>query len=329
MQSSTDLGAFYTDMINTLRITSVVAAILAGVFFVFPVIYGVRSDEGIEEFLKLPSAKEKFEKAADTKTKTSENRESPLVKQAEAFALYLNPVKSPVKRITRSGKTTSISDKVTVTPKFPVLATIVYPENPNLSQALINEPGKGRHWVRQSSKVGHLFLEQVEDGLVVLKSGDETYEIKIAEEAETGSPGKPSAGSSLRSSPSSAKPASTAFSRASANVRRTRNVPQRTPKSSIEKEKTDQFVNELKELRQSSASGKTDSKIDPEERNARIQELISKYKSIRVSPEESEKLDNMGEELKGIKQDPNASPAKTDKDEEQPSPPKSDKPAKK
>jgi len=72
-------------MIKTLRITSVVAAILAGVFFVFPVIYGVRSDERIDEFLKLPSVKEKFEDAADSKTKTGESRESPLVKQAVDF----------------------------------------------------------------------------------------------------------------------------------------------------------------------------------------------------------------------------------------------------
>jgi len=61
-------------MIKTLRITSVVAAILAGVFFVFPVIYGVRSDERVDEFLKLPSVREKFEGVADNKEKTGESR---------------------------------------------------------------------------------------------------------------------------------------------------------------------------------------------------------------------------------------------------------------
>ncbi len=316
-------------MINTLRITSVVAAILAGVFFVFPVIYGVHSNESIDEFLKLPSAKEKFEKAADIKIKTGESQESPLVKQAEAFAKYLNPDRPTAPRTIKESKIPGISSKVTVTPKFPVLATIVYPDNPMLSQALIDEPGKGRHWVRQSSMVDHLFVEQVKDGLVVLKSGEETYNLEIAEKAETGTTSKPSSASSLRISPGSAKPTSTAFSRAAANVRRTRSIPQRTPRNSDDEERVNQFVNELKDLRQDSASDKTDSKIDPNERNARIQELISKYKSIRVSAEESDKLDDMGEKLKVIQEDPNASPPETDKDEEQPRLPESDKPTKK
>jgi len=36
---------------------------LAGVFFVFPAVFGFRSDEQIEEFLSLPSTIEKFNKA--------------------------------------------------------------------------------------------------------------------------------------------------------------------------------------------------------------------------------------------------------------------------
>ena len=323
-------------MIKTLRITSVVAAILAGVFFVFPVIYGVRTDNSIDKFLKLPSAKEKFEDAADTKTKTGENQESPLVKQAEAFALYLNPDKPAVAKTPIKGaKIPSIDSKVTVTPKFPVLATIFYPENPTLSQALIDEPGKGRHWVRQSSMIGHIFIEQVKDGLVVLKSGEETYNIEIQEKAETGITGKASP-ASLRSSPGPVKPTSTAFSRA-INTRNPRNIPQRTQRNIDDEEKMNEFVDKLKDLQQSSVSDKTDSKIDKEERNARIQELISKYKSTRVSAKEAEKLDNMGEEMKDIQEDPNlyspeagedeADVNEVDEGEEEVNPPESDKTA--
>jgi hypothetical protein len=329
------LGAFYTDMIKTLRITSVVAAILAGVFFVFPVIYGVRTDNSIDKFLELPSAKEKFENAADTKTKTGESQESPLVKQAEAFALYLNPDKPAVAKIpTKGAKIPGIASKVTVTPKFTVLATIVYPDNPTLSQALIDEPGTGRRWVRQSSMVGHTFIEQVKDGLVVLKSGDETSNLEIQEKPETGLTGKASPASSFRSSPGSVKPTSTAFSRA-INARKTRNIPQRTQRNIDDDEKMNEFVDKLKDLQRSSASGKTDSKIDKEERNARIQELISKYKSTRVSAKEAEKLDNMGEEMKDIQEDPNLYPPEAGEDEadvneinegkEEANPPKSDK----
>ena len=151
-------------MIQTLRITSVVAAILAGIFFVFPVIYGVRSDESVDKFLQTQSVKEKFENAADIKAKKGDNRVSPLVEQADAFALYLNPVKQPVRTISKGVKTPNITSNINVTPKFKVYATSFYPENPQLSQALIDEPGKGRFWVRQSSMVGHLLVEQVKDG---------------------------------------------------------------------------------------------------------------------------------------------------------------------
>jgi len=78
-------------MIKTLRITSFVAVILAVVFFVFPVIFGVRGDEQVEQFLSSPGVIEKFSKAKGDKDRRSESQISPLVKEAQAFALYLNP----------------------------------------------------------------------------------------------------------------------------------------------------------------------------------------------------------------------------------------------
>jgi hypothetical protein len=312
-------------MIKTLQITSIIAAILAGVFIVFPVIYGVRNDGSIDKFLELPSVKEKFESAADTKTKTGQSQESPLVKQAEAFALYLNPLKPVVRKVPKGARVPGISGKVNVTPKFTVLATIVYPDDPTLSQVLINEPGTGRYWVRQSSMVGHLLVEQVQDGLVVVKSGDESYNIEISEKAETISTGKPSPASSLRNSRSSVKPKSTAFSRAAANVNRTGNIPTRTQKSSSDEDRVDELVDKLKDLQQQSVTNNADSELDPEEqeqRKARIQELISKFKATRVSAEESKKLDDMGEEIKDDQEDPNSSQNKADESEGKVSPSK-------
>jgi len=309
-------------MVKTLRITSILAAVLAGVFIVFPVIYGVRKDDRVDKFLELPSAKEKFENAADNKTKKSDSQESPLVMQAEAFALYLNPVTPPAKKVIKTGKTTSIASKVNVTPKFPVFATIYYPENPQLSQALIDEPGRGRHWVQQSSMVGHLLIEQIKDGLVVVKSSEETFELEIQKEPQPRITGRPSAASSVKSSPSSLVPKSSAFDRAAANIRR--NVPPRTSRSIADEEKMDQLVTKLKDLQQNPDSDDPDSGTDQKERNARIQELISKFKSTRVSPEESEMLDNMGEELNDIQEDMNSADPELDKIEGKVIPPDSD-----
>ncbi|MFC1792859.1 hypothetical protein ACFL3Q_04660 [Planctomycetota bacterium] len=310
-----------------MRITSVVAAILAGVFFVFPVIYGVRSDERVDKFLEKPSVKDKFENAADNKTKSGKSRVSPLVEQAEAYALYLNPVKQAARKTPKGAKTPNISDKVSVTPKFPVYATIYYPEDPKLSQALIDEPGRGRHWVRQSSMVGHLLIEQIKDGLVVVKGSKETFELEIEEKPATKSPSRPSSTSSLRSSqrPIKSKPTSSAFSRAAA-ARRTTNVPQKLQRND---EKMGELVDKLKDLQEDPDTGETNLGLDKEERSARISELISKFKSTRVSAEEAKKLGNIGEELKGIRKDANPSPPEASKSKGKVSPPKPDTSAEK
>jgi len=299
---------FYTTMIKTLRITSVVAAILAGVFFVFPVVYGVRSDERVDEFLKLPSVRKKFEDVSDTKAKAGESRVSPLVEQAEAFALYLNPVKTTVQKTSKGSTRTSIANKVSVTPKFKVFGTIYCAGNPELSQALIDEPGRERRWVRQSGKVGHLFIEQVKDGIVVVKSSDKTFELLVEEKPETNilnrsSPFSTRTGSSGRTGTS--LPSS---GRISAGAARRPTITSQKPKT-IEnnKEKMGELVDKLKDLQRDSKSDKTVPGLGGEERAARIAELISKFKSTRVSDEESKKLGNLGEELKGVRKETNQS----------------------
>ena len=296
---------FETDMIQTLRITSVVAAILAGIFFVFPVIYGVRNDESVDKFLQTQSVKEKFENAADIKAKKGDNRVSPLVEQADAFALYLNPVKQPVRTISKGVKTPNIASNITITPQFKVYATSFYPENPQLSQALIDEPGKGRFWVRQSSMVGHLLVEQVKDGLVIVKGNEETFELKIEKEPSTGSPKTPKTApvSSLNRRQSHLTPTKPPPARTTTDFRRTANIPQK-PQINTDDEKVDELVNKLKDLQKSPNTLENNSELNKEEkekRDARIQELISKFKATRVSAEESKKLGNMGEELKGTK----------------------------
>ena len=127
-------------MINTLRITSIIAAILACIFFVFSVVLGDRSDENLEEFLNSPGVIEKFNSTAGNKAENSERQVSPLVQQAEAFTLYLNPPKPTTVRNTTKQKTT-ITQDMPVTPKFTVHGTSRH-ENPEMSLVYIDEPGK-------------------------------------------------------------------------------------------------------------------------------------------------------------------------------------------
>jgi hypothetical protein len=316
-------------MIKTLRITSVVAAILAGVFFVFPVVYGVRDDERVDEFLKQPSVREKFEDVAGNKAKPGESRVSPLVEQAEAFALYLNPIKPTIQKTAKGAKTPNISSRLPVTPKFKVFVTSYCAENPGLSQVLIDEPGRGRHWVRQSSMVGHLLIEQVKDGVVVVKSSEKTFEIPVEEKPQTTVLGRSSSVSRQKSSPSRARSSLPYSSKVAAGVRKPISTPRKPGTSEGDKEKMGELVNKLKDLQRDSKSDKTAPGLGSEERAARIEELISKFKSTRVSAEEAKKLGNLGEELKGIRKDTNPSPPEADKDKVEVSPPKPDKSAEK
>ena len=82
-------------MIKTLRITSYLAVVLAVVFFAFPAVFGVRGDKQVEQFLNSAGAIEEFRAARGDKIEGKRNETSPLVKQAEAFALYLNPPPKP------------------------------------------------------------------------------------------------------------------------------------------------------------------------------------------------------------------------------------------
>jgi len=279
-------------MIKTLRITSVVAAILAVILFIFPVVFGGRSDERIEGFLNSPSVTEKFNMVMGNQTKTSESRSSPLVLQAMAFASYLNPKPKETSAFRDTGGATSLS--LPVTPKFRVVATTYCQAQPELSLALIDEPGKGLHWVRQSSKVGHLVIEQVRDSIVVVKGGKGTFELMVEErpemsllEGRTHAPKK--AGGQT-----SAKSTLTTSGRTGARITRTRSSPPPRQPRTEKNGRLEELANRLKGA-------------SPEERDAMLEKYISNVKSLRVSEEEAKKLGVLGKQLKNILEDPNRS----------------------
>jgi len=166
-------------MLKTLKITGIIAAALAVVFLVFSAVFGARGNDDIENFLDSPGAVENFEKAHGNNQKKDLDQTSPLVKQAQKFALFLNPPVAP--RITAPVRTTGApatpARPKTVSAKFKLIGTSFYPNNPEMSLALIDEPGKGFRWIRQSGKVGHLIIQQVKDGIVVVKDDQRTFEM--------------------------------------------------------------------------------------------------------------------------------------------------------
>ena len=288
-------------MINTLRITSIIAAILACIFFVFSVVLGDRSDENLEEFLNSPGVIEKFNSTAGNKAENSERQVSPLVQQAEAFALYLNP------------------------PKLTVHGTSRH-ENPEMSLVYIDEPGKGLHWVRQSSKVGHLLIEQVKDGLVVIKGSEGTFELVVEQKPVTSLIEGASPVSAIpggRNSTRSTPPPKGIRAPTSIKNARSKSPPQ-PQRNAKETKEMEELINNLKNLQRSSKSDKTNSGPGEKDKAALMDKLISNFKSTRISTEEAKKLDNLGKQLKDTPHDPNRSGPATNRDKIEAGPSKPD-----
>ena len=284
-------------MVKTLRITSVVAVMIAIAIFVLPIKYGVRTDANIESFLSTPGVVEKFKTSSGNRKQIPTNQVHPLVQQAQAFALILNPPKPPAPpRPVRpsQGRITVLDKNAKNSPMFKVKATIFYADYPELSQALIDEPGKGSHWVRQSSTVNHLFIAQVKNGVIVVKNGDESFELK-AEERKLSFPAPLPVGRSIPKS----NPA----------IRPIRTLPPPAPEVDVEKkpdisktepdpekaQRVQEFIEQIKLI----GSTGSDSGLSNEERAAQIQKLITDFKNskINIDDEEAQKLSDLGDML--------------------------------
>ena len=322
-------------MIKTLRITSIVAAVLAViflVFFVFPVVFGGYSDEDLDESLDSPGVIEKFNKTVGNKARAGRDEVSPLVQQAGAFALYLDPPPDKTPK-TAAGRSTGVTRGPAVPPKFKVIGTSYYKDRPELSMALIDEPGKGLHWYRQSSEVGHFLIEQVKDGIVVFKDGKGTFEQKAEQKPElsllegasgassqtgsssrtdvssrtsasskTGASGQTGVSSRARSE-AGAKVALPVSGRAGTSIAEAKSKIPR-PRGSAEEAEFQELVERLRQIQRSFKSDKAGSGPSAKEKAAMMEKVISEFKSSRLSTEEAERLSILGKELKKVLEGP-------------------------
>jgi len=113
---------------------------------------------------------------------------SPLVKQAEAFALYLNsPQAQESKKIliptSRQMQSISTLTPSKTTPKFKLLATIHYRLRPEESMALVSEPGSGAHWVKRGAHLGYFVVEKIKRGIIIYRDGDWLGEMAVDKKA--------------------------------------------------------------------------------------------------------------------------------------------------
>jgi hypothetical protein len=313
-------------MIKTLRITGIIVGVVAAVFVVFPSVFGVRSDKQIERFLSSAGAVEKFNAAKNDRAKDDEGRGSPLVKQAEAFALYLNPPPKPAEDKPQETPATGVPvvhRPATVSSKFTLIGTSYYALHPELSLALIDEPGKGLHWVRQGSKVGYLVIEEIKDSSVVVRDDKRTFEL-VAERPPKRSlvKGAGSIAAGAKTSPlGSGRTGSETTGRITQQLTAEGNnvmasaipdgIASNTPPESMSPQENtifDELVNKLNAVQLRVESGQMSEEAASAETAALMDKFVADFNSVKVGAEEAKKLDSLGKELKSGQKEPNAPP---------------------
>jgi hypothetical protein len=186
-----------------------------------------------------------------------------------------------------------------------------------LSAALIDEPGKGFHWVKQSSQVGHLVIDKIKDGAVVIRDGTSTYELAVPDridrvsivEGKNGAPstvrvsGGPSSYSAYMPSVNTPTLPGPAF-----NSRRPplMSAPQPEPKiSEKDQQSMNELIEKLRELQKGLKSDSSERSAAPQDQNALMDKLISDFRASHVSTEEADRLSGLGESLKTGEREPN------------------------
>jgi hypothetical protein len=170
-------------MVRAIQTLSILALISAGVVFVLCIVQQLQGAP--EAGLDLgPPILEKFRQADGLSEKSPQETLSPLVRQAEAFALYLNPPKPPKSKkapVPRRSveQANPVARPAKLTPKFTLMGTSYYRSRPEESMALVSEPGSEPRWVKQGTHLGHFVVEKVERGTMVYRNGDRLLEMAV------------------------------------------------------------------------------------------------------------------------------------------------------
>lgn len=163
-------------MITTLKITTVLAAVICVCMVGFVGAFGLKGDPAARKLLDEPSFVDQL-KEVITIAKADSDEMSPLVREAQLFAKRINPppARKPRGDPPRGPGKTRVVEKPSAPPppprpsaKFEVIATCTYEDDPDKSMALLKLPAKGPKWVRVNEQVEHLVVADVTDGSVVM-----------------------------------------------------------------------------------------------------------------------------------------------------------------
>jgi hypothetical protein len=168
-------------------------------------------------------------------------------------------------------------------------------------------------WVRQASKIGHLIIEQIKDGLVIIRDGEKTSELAPVREPKRSLLKGASSGKSSSGSGSS-------ISATSVSSVPSQDVDLGIAQPSVEEMAlVEQNVSKMQALQADLESGRSDPQEVSEKSDELMKKLTSDLQALhsgsqsaketvrpgRISAEESNKLDDLGKQLKHIDSEPN------------------------
>ncbi len=278
-------------MIKTMQMTSLLAAVLAGGMFLLPAAFGARSNDELERMLKVPNAVEKYQKSKGRSASKGGDQTPPLVKEAKSFALYLNPPQKPrpkarprstsAKREPKPKAIPKTEPKAEVTAKFKLLGTAYYPSRPELSMALIDEPGKGLSWVSQGQELNHLLFKDIQNGVLTVQDSKGPRQISVPERVD-----EQRVRNLLKKGNEDAKRKAASTITVSQPVSVT---PQVSPE---EKKKMEDFFSKLGEMTsEGTEAGKGNNQAEM------IKAFFSSFRSSRIGDDEANQLRDLGTTL--------------------------------
>jgi len=300
--SKTEEGVYL--MIKTLRITGVAAVALAGVVLasvlgpVSLIHWGGQDDQQMEKIIAAPSAVERFREQYGDKTEVSQDT-PPLVKQAELFKDIIDP-RLPPAAGSKTTKTAAAGPRSPTvkppasSPKFELVGTSCTSSDPQFSFAYIRLPDNTYQWVKAGSPVGHLVIREVKQGSITCWDGrnvipmtveavpNRANQLEVNRTSPSSTPRKAprAVGVKVIEDPAGQPQASDPPAFADA-------PDAKAQLNDEEQAALGNLFNKLKELNDQTDGNAVD--------QATASELIAEYKSSRVSPQETKRLETLGE----------------------------------
>ena len=188
-------------MLKTLRITSLIALVLAVCGVLLIVVFGLRGDADIKGYLQSPGVIKQFEEKSKEADKDAP--ESPLVTQAHEFALRINPPPPPPQQPASVRREAKPVEQQPVQPQlqpqsarsfstnFDLLATVLCEADPSRSMVLLKQASGKEEWFWQSETIGHFKIDEVRNGSVIFSQDGRNPQEKFV-------PAKPQAQSLLK-----------------------------------------------------------------------------------------------------------------------------------